>query len=171
MSRARREEKKNRYLGLIVLIVCFAVIVITFFMLHDLQNKTEKIKKKNTINKDEILKKIAEENTIQKIEDKEENIDNLQPNIQTNPQSNVTKNNETSSQITNQGPYTPAVTDDKEAAVDLVKKEWGEDSSVSFSFEYINENGEYVISVRDKASATVKNYFRVDINAGTVELD
>ena len=68
-------------------------------------------------------------------------------------------------------PAIPGVTDEKQKAIELVKKQWGQDDTVNYVFDYVNENGEYVIAVKDKVSATVKNYFRVNLTTQTVELD
>ena len=169
MSRSRRAKKKKFSGGIILLAICFAVVAITFFMLHDLQGKAEKVNQEsNTVNFVEIVNETEDEEELNNEVEEDTTEENRVE--EDNTVKNVVKNT-TSVETTNQAPYQPAETDDKQKAIDLVKKEWGEDTSVSFSFEYINENGKYVVSVRDKSSATVKNYFRVDISKGTVELD
>ena len=63
------------------------------------------------------------------------------------------------------------MTDEKQKAIELVKEKWGKDDTVNYVFDYVNENGEYVIAVKDRASATVKYYFRVNLETESVELD
>ena len=62
-------------------------------------------------------------------------------------------------------------TDKKQEAIDLVKQTWGEDDTVTFRCDSINSKGEYIIAVVSKQSATVKNYFKVNLNTKTVEID
>lgn len=62
-------------------------------------------------------------------------------------------------------------TDKKQQAIDLVKEKWGEDETVSFRCDSVNSKGEYVIAVVSKETATVKNYFKVNLNTKSVEID
>lgn len=62
-------------------------------------------------------------------------------------------------------------TDKKQQAIDLVKEKWGEDGTVSFRCDSVNSKGEYVIAVVSKETATVKNYFKVNLNTKSVEID
>lgn len=62
-------------------------------------------------------------------------------------------------------------TNKKEEAINLVKKQWGEDNSVTFSCDSITSDGIYIIAVTSKERAVVLNYFRVDLNAKTVTVD
>ena len=61
-------------------------------------------------------------------------------------------------------------TNKKEEAIDLVKQEWGEDNSVIFTCDSVTSDGEYIIAVISKESATVKNYFKVNLENKTVEI-
>lgn len=62
-------------------------------------------------------------------------------------------------------------TDRKQDAIALVKEKWGEDSTVTFRCDSVSSNGEYIIAVVSKESASVKNYFRVNLSTKTVEVD
>lgn len=62
-------------------------------------------------------------------------------------------------------------TDKKEEAINLVKKQWGEDDTVTFSCDSITSDGIYIIAVTSKERAVVLNYFRVDLAAKTVTID
>ena len=62
-------------------------------------------------------------------------------------------------------------TDKKQEAIALVKEKWGEDSTVTFRCDSVSTNGEYVIAVVSKESASVKNYFKVNLKTKTVEVD
>ena len=62
-------------------------------------------------------------------------------------------------------------TDRKQEAINLVKKTWGEDDSVTFRCDSITNSGEYIIAVISKDSARVQNYFKVNLDKKTVEID
>lgn len=62
-------------------------------------------------------------------------------------------------------------TDKKQQAIALVKDKWGEDSTVTFRCDSITSDGEYIIAVVSSQTASVKNYFKVNLEAGTVEID
>ena len=158
---ARREKKSKLNLKVWVPIICILIVGITFYMLHDIKGKIAKIDEDNVID--------SEEN---KTTDEEQKM--LENNLAENGINDETENtsiNTDTNKNQNSAPAKPAVTDQKQKAIELVKKEWGEDNTVNYVFDYINENGEYVIAVKDKASATVKYYFRVNLETETVELD
>ncbi len=62
-------------------------------------------------------------------------------------------------------------TDKKQDAIALVKEKWGEDPTVTFRCDSVSSNGEYIIAVVSKESATVKNYFKVNLETKIVEVD
>ena len=62
-------------------------------------------------------------------------------------------------------------TDKKQQAISLVKEKWGEDNTVTFRCDSVSTNGEYIIAVVSKESASVKNYFRVNLSTKSVEVD
>lgn len=62
-------------------------------------------------------------------------------------------------------------TDKKQQAINLVKEKWGEDETVTFRCDSVNSKGEYVIAVVSKETAIVKNYFKVNLNTKSVEID
>ena len=62
-------------------------------------------------------------------------------------------------------------TDKKQQAINLVKEKWGEDETVTFRCDSVNSKGEYVIAVVSKETAIVKNYFKVNLNTKSDEID
>ncbi len=155
-------------------ILCIVVVAVTFYMLHDRQNKANQLEEnevrnetQNTLQNEDIVNENSVENA-----SVENQVTNQIQNTTTNTVdiTNSTNTTNTNKPISN-APAIPAETDQKQKAIELVKKEWGADNSVDFLFEYINENGEYVVSVKDKATATVKYYFRVNLATKAVELD
>lgn len=169
MSRARREKKSKVNLKVWIPIICIIVIGVTFYMLHDIQNKIEKNGTQNTIN----VPQNQTENVINEENNTEQNIvpENQTENETTNTEENTNVSNPANTTNPASAPAKPAVTDQKQKAIELVKKKWGKDDTVDYVFDYINENGEYVVAVKDRATATVKYYFRVNLETGAVELD
>lgn len=172
MSRSRRKAKKQSNLWAIVLVlVCVFVVGGTFYMLFDINNKLQTMNiSENTVSNSVDNNITENETVVENVVNEVENTVSNEVENKTNAVTNQVANTEKNTTISN-SPAIPAVTDDKQKAIELVKKEWGDDDSVSFSFDYINEKGEYVVAVKDKASATVKNYFRVNLSTGSVELD
>ncbi len=169
MSRARREKKSKVNLKVWIPIICIIVIGVTFYMLHDIQNKIEKNGTQNTID----VPQNQTENVINEENNTEQNIvpENQTENETTNTEENTNVSNSANTTNPASAPAKPAVTDQKQKAIELVKKKWGKDDTVDYVFDYINENGEYVVAVKDRATATVKYYFRVNLETGAVELD
>ncbi len=170
MNHAKQGKISKLKIGL--LIVCIVVVGVTFYMIQDIQTKIQKEEPQNTLKTEDKLEneenKIAENETIENTMQQ-----NMVENQTTNTQQEFdlpnTVVNETISESSK--PAIPGVTDEKQKAIELVKKQWGQDDTVNYVFDYVNENGEYVIAVKDKVSATVKNYFRVNLTTQTVELD
>ena len=180
MGRARRAKKESYGWAIVLVLVCIFVVGGTFYMLFDIKSKVGNIKKSdNTISNNVIENNISDENNEQNIKNETNAVENIVSNEIDNTanvvsnivENKISSNNTVKNNTIPDKPAIPAVTDDKQKAIDLVKKEWGNDDTVSFVFDYINENGEYVVAVKDKSSATVKNYFRVNIKNGNVELD
>ena len=62
-------------------------------------------------------------------------------------------------------------TNKKQEAIELVKETWGDDNTVSFRCDSVTSNGEYIIAVVSNETRTVKNYFRVNLDKKTVDVD
>ena len=54
-----------------------------------------------------------------------------------------------------------------EIAIDIVKKDWGEDSNVYFAEDGQTENGEYIICVRENSTTNALAWYTVNIKDGT----
>lgn len=177
MGRAKRAEKKNFNFKIWLPIICIIIVGVTFYMIHDMNTKIKQnnISNTNTINSE---KQNAIENTTIENEVENEIVNEITNEAVENTVENTAvvdkkQTTEIVNKVINESsaPAQPAVTDQKEKAIELVKKQWGNDDSVDYMFDYINENGEYVIAVKDRNTATVKCYFRVNLETETVDLD
>ena len=144
--------------------VCILVVVITFVMLFDIQNKVEEANygTENIVaDEDFLVDSEWVENTVTAEENVVEN-----NNITANDSKNIVEDdyivNPEEDELSNVN---------QESAIDLVKKHWGEDNTVYFTNEGINFNGDYIVAVRQKTSTTVKSYFKVNLETKIVEID
>lgn len=62
-------------------------------------------------------------------------------------------------------------TNKKQEAIELVKQKWGEDSTVTFRCDSVTTDGEYIIAVVSLETASVRNYFKVNLESKTVTVD
>lgn len=179
MGRAKRAKNESYGWAIVLVLVCIFVVGGTFYMLFDIKGKVQKMNNSdNTISNIVENKSVIEnpkatmQNEVNSVENTVTNeIENTAKVISNQVENKIYSNTTQKKNSIPDTPAIPAVTDDKQKAIDLVKKEWGNDDTVNFVFDYINENGEYVVAVKDRASATVKNYFRVNLKTENVELD
>lgn len=178
MGRREKGKESKFKIKIWLPILCIVVVGVTFYMIYDIQNKVDQLTEYEDSN--EVQNSISSENVISKNQVQNEVIENEIANEINNETANVMINvTNTSKPVPNTNTnnnkpntsFNPGVTDQKQKAIELVKKEWGNDDSVDFLFDYVNEKNEYVVAVKDKATATVKYYFRVNLETGTVELD
>lgn len=152
----------------IVIAVVFVVLVIIIFCLTFGKNKDKQdnnVGTENVVTNEVVENESENENVVNETESntvenevvEEEIIENV---TEVKPQGTVYESN------SNAG-----TTDKKQDAIALVKEKWGEDSTVTFRCDSVSSNGEYIIAVVSKESATVKNYFKVNLDTKTVEVD
>lgn len=160
------EKKKKsgilRKLLFCIPILCVIAVIATFYMIFDMNKKIED----KNYNVD--LENDYTENEASEVSNTAE-YENDTENIVSNENSSNTLNN---SDISNT-PKEPTgdlinSTDNKQKAIDLVKKSWGEDDTVLFDC-YVNSNGEYIVTISSK-SGKVISYYKVDLEKEHIEL-
>ena len=141
--------------------VCILVVVITFYMIFDIKYKVEE---ENYGTNDIAVEEefIDEENIVNP---GNEAVSNEVTNSLENSQNIVEDDNIVLEQ------EDKLSTTNQEKAIELVKQYWGEDSTVYFTNEGVNSNGEYTVAVRQKTSTAVKDYFKVNLETKKVEID
>lgn len=145
-------------------IICVLVVIITFAMLFDMKKQINE--KGNQVNSNSVV--------FENMVDMDSNtmVNEMQENTVTNE---ITTNNTVSTNTVNttQNEVTSG-DDDKYAenkqsqALELAKQNWGVDSTVYFTNESVNSSGEYIVAARDKGTTEVKQYFKVNIETGSV---
>lgn len=112
-------------------------------------------------------------NTENKIENKEEN--KLNNAINSNMiNNNVTEENnkdDNEKEGVDNNPYVSTNADKIGKAIEIVKKDWGEDNTVNFVYAGQNEKDEYEICVREKTTTKAIFWYYVDVDNGTFTTD
>ncbi len=80
-------------------------------------------------------------------------------------ENNTVENNSTNQNENSSKPAEPQT--DEEKAIDIVKKDWGADSSVNFVVDSVNENGEYIVCVRNRETTVAIEWYTVNVENGT----
>ena len=166
-------KKKLKFI--ILPLICILVVGITFFLLFDLRNKVEE--KNYNVDDIEVVENDYIATTENEVEEENEVIENTSKentnDIQNNTIENKVNNQENSQTATSiyEDNTDAGSTNKKEEAINLVKQKWGEDDTVLFRCDSVLNNGEYVVAVISKSTASVKNYFRVNLEKKTVEVD
>jgi len=135
---------------IILPLICVIIVGITFYMINDIKSRVEDtgFDTENIIDSEEdiLVENEIEQEVVSEDVSEEDEL----------PVAPEGKTNDT--------------TDKKEQAIELAKKEWGEDSSVLFRCDTVTPKGEYIIEVITRASTVVKTRFRVNLEQETVEV-
>ena len=157
-------NKKIKIFILIILIILVCVICFLTFR----NNKTEEVDVfANETN--EVLENVTntvDENKV--ISNEAENVENSQEKAETTP---VNPTDIVPSSSVYESNTDVGTTDKKQEAIELVKQKWGEDDSVSFRCDSVTTDGEYIIAVVSLETASVRNYFKVNLESKTVTID
>lgn len=156
----------RKWLKFIVPGICVLVVIITFALLFNMQSKIEKASNENNTDSENIVaENVVSENII------DENIVGNEVVEDTNTiAENTTTENSVQDEVVSSDEDRYSENRQKKA-IELVEEHWGEDDTVYFTNEGINSDAEYVVAVRLKTSTAVKNYFKVNIETGKVEID
>jgi len=161
--------------------LCFIAIILVIVLagyfagkyLEAVQTNADNINKnevKDVVN--QVKDKITNEykNVVNNVqEDKEENV------IENTVTNTVTNDVEEEKEPEKEETKTPAANvgqtgeDDRQKAINIAKKEWGEDDNVSFKIDEQSEDGKFVISVVDKNTTKVVFWYSVDVKNNTIE--
>ena len=119
-----------------------------------------------------------EKNPKNEIENKIEN-NTVENNVINNSVKNTVKENKTNTKEHENEPIAdPEQEIDKntwqqqqnneEKAINIAKEAWGEDNNVEFTFDHIDENGKYIVFVRDIETTRQIDLYTIDVETGKV---
>ena len=150
--------KRSVYIGIVVIIILMIIAICIFAF-------TGKNKKETTTNANTVAKNEQEENEIGNEQLNEiitNEMENEIENIITNETSQNTVENITSSEILEESPKTA-----EEKAIEIAKKDWGETSSAEFLVEGMDDNGNYIVAVRNSQTTEALAFYSVNITKQT----
>lgn len=165
------DNKKKLIIAISALIVIIIVIILLVIKLVSINNsKNNEIENMNA----EIGGNTAEENIIEGNNIVEDN----------NEEEQLSNNEEQYNEVENDIQTTPIADpeqevdkqtiqkqeSDQEKAMNIAKKDWGEDSTVYFSFEGVN-NGKYTVAVREMDTTHTVRYYYINIATGTFDIE
>jgi cytoskeletal protein RodZ len=154
-----KNEKKKIIISIIFVLIVLLTILLTWKLMQ--LNKTTLVNTNENSNTNEIVNNINENTMENNI-----NITNTNNNINlsTEETTNSTSSEERSIEDIQKDE------DKKEKAITIAKNNWGEDNTVYFTFDSIDEDGNYLIYIRDKATTHEVAHYIVDIKTGTCTL-
>lgn len=150
---------KNMKIIIAVVLVILVIVICCFTFGKDKNEENVSENTANEIVENTLMENEVDVNTVENeiVEDDEPIVENV---TEVKPQGTVYESNSDA-----------GTTDKKQEAINLVKEKWGEDDSVTFRCDSVGVNGEYIIAVVSKQTASVKNYFKVNLYTKTVEVD
>lgn len=151
-----------------VIVICIILVIISIWAVFINKNENDN----NNTNNEVIENEIAENET------EVENIieENAVENQTVEPTENIkTEPNTGTAVVPSSAIYESnsdvGTTDKKQSAIELVQNYWGEDSDATFRCDYVDSNGEYIIAVSSIQTASVKGYFRVNLEKKSVDIE
>lgn len=169
---------------IIIVAICIFVVALTFFLINDMEKKlAERTSNSNIQEKNENLVNVANEikNEVTNTNTSTNKSNNVINTTNTTQSENVVQNNnsiEENNNIEKEVIQESSMEDEinkevnSETAIELVKKKWGEaDTSVYYTSEGINDNGEYLVAVRSKESTFIMANFKVNVSTKEVKID
>lgn len=142
--------KKIIYIAIAILVICIIVILIG---MEDPTKKENTMQVNSNVLKNEVLNTIKNEVLENKVENEVEN------NIVEEPKEE--KENTVPTETFDESPETS-----EEKGINIVKKDWGETNNVKFSIEGIDQNGNYIIVVRNNQTEALA-FYTVNVQNGT----
>ena len=156
----------KKRLFMFFIIITIAIISSCLICLIINKTKTTETFSENII-KNEIVNNIIEEK-----DDKiENNIIDEENNIEEDTNSiNIKEQQPNSEEITKE--EVESMKTNEEKAIEIAKKNWGEDSKVVFVNDGVSKStGRYIVAVRNAATRNAICYYHIDINTGEFNVE
>lgn len=159
-------KNKDKIILFLVIITIVVISSLLIFMIVS-KNKTTDTLNYNTV-ENEIINNIVEE----KENEIEENVITEENNVE-QENTNSTQINEqqaSSEEITKEEVETIKTNDEK--AIEIARKDWGEDSKVVFVNDGTSKStGRYIVAVRDATTRNAICYYHIDVNTGEFKVE
>lgn len=160
--------KKFKYYFLRSLpIILIVLIIATFAMVADMQEKVDEMYE---YNEDEEVNTVVTNKDNGTVTDTVENevTNEVLNEIKNEVVSNVTVIEKSPDTMSNEDREQVVTTDNKQKAVDLVKAKYG--TGMNYFCDSVLASGEFVVAARMQGSSTVSAYYKVNIETGKITL-
>lgn len=147
--------KKSTYVGIVIVILMIIVICIFTFLGN--------AKKVNDVLINET--KLNEQNYIEN-EQINEQTNEVLANELVNETANEEVSNETENSVSSET-FEESPKTAEEKAIDIAKKDWGENLNAEFSVEGIDGNGNYIVTVRNSQTTEALAFYTVNVGNQT----
>lgn len=147
--------KKSTYVGIVIVILMIIVICIFAFFGNN--------KKVNDVLINET--KLNEQNNIEN-EQINEQTNEVLANELVNETANEEVSNETENSVSSET-FEESPKTAEEKAIDIAKKDWGENLNAEFSVEGIDGNGNYIVTVRNSQTTEALAFYTVNVGSQT----
>lgn len=141
---------------IIIIILVIMLIAIGIFMFGEMKKgNTSKPTNTNTLenSNNQIVNQIANETTENTLANEIENNTAIE---------NTTENTTIPTETFEETPKTA-----EEKAINIVKKDWGEEKNVDIAIDGMDSNGNYIVAVRDSSTTEAKAFYTVNTSSGT----
>lgn len=160
--------KKFKYYFLRSLpIILIVLIIATFVMIADMQEKVDEMYE---YNEDEEVNTVVTNKDNGTVTDTVENevTNEVLNEIKNEVVSNVTVIEKSPDTMSNEDREQVVTTDNKQKAVDLVKAKYG--TGMNYFCDSVLASGEFVVAAKMQGSSTVSAYYKVNIETGKITL-
>ena len=165
----------KRRTKIIIFIVVIVAILLPIYLLSAVNKKIEErdnstinMQKNAVTDKTENKIKNTSTNSISEANNTTANITTTENNETKETTENNTTDNTTTNNNLNSNTEEVSVNNPEEKAIQIAKKDWGEDDSVYFSYDGIDGGtGNYIIGVRDRENTYIKCWYYVNVKLGT----
>lgn len=160
--------KKFKYYFLRSLpIILIVLIIATFVMITDMQEKVDEMYEYN--NDEEVNTVVTNKDNGTVTDTVENEVTNEVLNeIKNEVVSNVTVIEKSPDTMSNEDREQVVTTDNKQKAVDLVKAKYG--TGMNYFCDSVLASGEFVVAAKMQGSSTVSAYYKVNIETGKITL-
>ena len=160
-------KKYGKYIISLIAVTCIIAIAFVYNLFYDKSQET--IAPLNNTVSNALTEKINHNEVTNTTVEQANTVDETEISVE--PKTNVIEKKNTTVSTVYEQDNDVGSTDKKQEAINLVKQKWGEDNSVTFRCDTVTNSGEYIIVAVSKNSASVKNYFRVNLEEQTVIVD
>lgn len=160
---------KNKILGIIIIVtIIITAIVMIFYGYKIIKQNNSSETVSNSVNNENKIENntVNTNNSENEVKNTEENVvDNKENEIQNNTTDNKTNENISNN---NSSEITGATNEDK--AINIVKKNWGNEQGVYFVTMGIDAKGRYIVTVNDSSTTAIFAWYAVNVETGEFEV-